>query len=109
VRFQASRKNPLGFDPALAAALALALAFSLHGIRWGRVEDLNPDQMALRDLRGLLPLSYEKPPLHTYLNHLLVLAPIGQVQRFGEFVAGKKVNFNEARLVGSRLLVIFLF
>jgi hypothetical protein len=96
-------------DPVLIAALLLALVFSLHGIKWGRVEDWNRDQMAMRELRGLLPLSYEKPPLHTYLNHILILGPIDRVENLWNSLRGKSHNFNEARLVASRLLVLMLF
>lgn len=104
-----ARKVRFGFDPILIAALTLAFVFSLNGITWGRVEDWNRDQMALRELRGFLPLSYEKPPLHTYLNHLLVLVPIAGLEHVLEAVKGKDLNLNEARLVGSRLLVVALF
>ena len=97
------------FDPALIAALVLALGFSLYGIRWGRVEGWNRDQTALRELRGVLPLDYQKPPLHTYLNHLLVLAPIDGAERLWKSCGGGNLALNEARLLGSRLLVVILF
>ena len=96
-------------DPVLILALILAMAFSLYGLRWGRVECWNRDQMALRDLHGWFPYSYEKPPLHTYLNHLLVLAPITQAEHLLASISGKPVNLNEARLIGSRLLVLAMF
>jgi hypothetical protein len=54
------------FDPDLAAALVLASLFCFHGITWGRVECWNLDQMAMRDLAGLRPGDYSKPPFHTY-------------------------------------------
>ena len=97
-------------DPILALALGLALAFSLYGITWGRVECWNPDQMAMRGLHGwFLPFSYEKPPLHTYLNHRIVLQPIDATERLVKFVFGKRINLNEARLLGSRLLVAVMY
>lgn len=96
-------------DPIFGGACLLTLAFCLYGITWGRVECWDPDQMAMRDLRGAFPLSYEKPPLHTYLNHLLVLGPTNQAERWLPSVAAESVNWNEARLVGSRLLVVALW
>ena len=96
-------------DPILTLALALALGFSLFGISWGRVEDWNRDQMALRELRGFLPFDYQKPPLQTYLNHILVLAPIDGTARLFQVLEGRRINANEARLLGSRLLVVALF
>ena len=97
-------------DPVLAIALILALVFSIYGIRWGRVECWNRDQMALRPLHlNWRPFSYAKPPFHTYLNHLIVLRPIAQAQFLRQRVFGQRANLNEARLLGSRLLVVALF
>jgi Dolichyl-phosphate-mannose-protein mannosyltransferase len=96
-------------DPVLAIALILALVFSLYGIRWGRVECWNRDQMALRNLNGLRPSDYFKPPFHTYLNRSLVLLPIVRAEYLTKWLTGKNVNSNEAKLLGSRLLVVALF
>ncbi len=96
-------------DPVFLIALALAIGFSCNGITWGRAEDWNRDQMALRELRGVLPLDYQKPPLHTYLNHLLVLAPIGGIEDTCAFLGRKNFPSNELRLLGSRVLVLLLF
>jgi hypothetical protein len=96
-------------DPILNIALILALVFSLYGIQWGRVECWNPDQMALRRLHGARPSDYFKPPFHTYLNHLLVLHPIVRAEHLTKWLSGQKVNLNEAKLLGSRLLVVALF
>ena len=96
-------------DPILAVALILALLFSLYGIRWGRVECWNRDQVALRGLSGLRPWNYFKPPFHTYLNHSLVLRPIARGEHLAKWLSGHEVNSNEAKLLGSRLLVVALF
>src|SRR3981081_1249649 len=95
-------------DLVLGIALILALVFSLYGIRWGRVECWNRDQMALRGLHGLRPDTYVKPPFHTYVNHFLILRPIARA----EFLSRKShrdINLNEVRLLGSRLLVVGMF
>lgn len=66
--------------------------------------------MALRDLRGgWLPQDYQKPPFHTYLNHILVLAPIECAGKLSAALSGKQLKLNEVRLLGSRLLVTALF
>lgn len=64
--------------------------------------------MALRNLHGMRPNDYLKPPFHTYLNHLFVLKPIREFEQVARKVARRKVVFNEARLMASRLLVIAL-
>jgi hypothetical protein len=103
-------KHLARFDPVLALALGLALLFSFYGITWGRVECWNPDQMALRGLHGwFLPFSYQKPPLHTYLNERIIVRPIEAGELLVKFAFGKQINLNEARLLGSRLLVALMY
>lgn len=97
------------FDPVLLFALALALVFSLYGIRWGRVECWNRDDMAMRGISGLRPGTYEKPPFHTYLNHVLVIWPLDAVEAVGTSLAGEKVNLNETKLLQSRLIVVGMY
>lgn len=97
------------FDPVLGWALLFALVFSLYGIRWGRVECWNRDEMALRGLHGLRPGGYLKPPFHTYLNYFLVLKPIVHAEYLTRRLTGQKINLNETKLLGSRLLVVGLF
>lgn len=109
MRFPRLKHYFVSLDPVFLVALALAIGFGCYGITWGRVEDWNRDQMALRELRGVLPLDYQKPPLHTYLNHLLVLAPIGGIEHVSAFLGSENFHSNEVRLLGSRLLVIMLF
>lgn len=96
-------------DPVLAIALLLALGFSLYGIRWGRVECWNRDQMALRGLHGLRPDTYVKPPFHTYVNHFLILRPIARAEFVSKKLSHRETNLNEVRLLGSRLLVVGMF
>jgi hypothetical protein len=97
------------FDPALAAALVLASLFCFHGITWGRVECWNRDQMAMRNLAGLRPGDYGKPPFHTYLNHILVIEPIKLPLRLAHVPQEKRNRVNGAMLLGSRLLVLALY
>lgn len=101
--------NKRRFDVVLALALLLAVLFCLHGIRWGRVECWNPDQMAMRDLAGLHPTDYSKPPFHTYLNHLLVMEPIKLPLRIARVPRDRQNRVNGAVLVGSRLLTLVLY
>jgi len=97
------------FDPALAAALVLASLFCFHGITWGRVECWNLDQMAMRDLAGLRPGDYSKPPFHTYSSHILVIEPIKLPLRLAHVPQEKRNRVNGAMLLGSRLLVLALY
>ena len=96
-------------DPWLAAILVAAFLFCLRGIGWGRVEDWNRDQMAMRELQGLRPGYFQKPPFLTYLNHLVVLLPVRAAEAVGERMTGSKQEWNHVRLIGSRLLVMVLF
>ena len=110
----------LRLDRGLILALALAFAFTLQGINWGRVEDWNPDQMALRSLsKDLEPGNFEKPPFQMYLYRVVVLTWVTLLEQivqqqsnyFGAHnaTAPAKVNFNQAALVGSRFLTLSLF
>src|SRR5450755_4431391 len=97
-------------DPVLLLALFVALAFCLYGIRWGRVEDWNPDEMALRQMSlTLKPHGYEKPPFHTFVNHLLVLWPLSVAEFGATKLTGRWQNFNELKLLGSRLVTAAMF
>ena len=99
-------------DPVFGIALILALIFSLYGIRWGRVECWNRDEMALRSLHGelrLRPNEYLKPPFHTILNYYVVLRPIERAEYLYKRLSRHKVIFNEVRLLDSRLLVVAMF
>ena len=97
-------------DRFLAMALLLALTFSVNGIGWGRVEDWNRSSMGLRNLgRRGMPWDYLKPPLHTFVTHIVVKAPIDCIDHAASFVLRKKQNFDAARLVAARLLVVGLY
>lgn len=95
-------------DPLLLAVLVATTLFCLHGIGWGRVEDWNRDQMALRPLQGLRPFFFHKPPFDTYLNHFLVLAPVQAAETLKQWLTGQPQHWNHVRLISSRLLVIAL-
>ena len=96
-------------DPLLVAALSLAFLFCLQGITWGRVEDWNRSQIAMRGLRALRPSDYMKPPFHTYLNHVLVVWPITGVMKIAQVPAERMKIANSAKLIGSRLVTIALY
>ena len=96
-------------DRVLAFALLLAVVFSFNGIRWGRVECWNRDQMALRTLGHWgMPKSFSKPPFHTFLNRILVTRPLDEVEKAVGLVTRNRPHYNEAKLLGSRLLVLAL-
>jgi hypothetical protein len=96
-------------DPLLGAALLLAFLFCLQGITWGRVEDWNRSQIAMRGLRALRPSDYMKPPFHTYLNHVLVVWPITGVMKIAQVPKERMKIGNPAKLIGSRLVTIALY
>lgn len=97
-------------DPWLAAILAAAALFCAYGIHWGRAECWNYDEMALRPLNGLHPGYFYRPPFHTYVNHLLVFFPVHLGERLAkQLYFHTPVRFNEARLIGSRMLTAALF
>jgi len=99
-----------GIDRGLLLALLLALVFSLYGVQWGRVECWNEDQMALKSYgRYGEPGSFLKPPLYTYLNHILVTSPVYTAGDLVGFLTGKEPNTNTALVLCSRLLVIAFF
>lgn len=96
-----------GNNKALSAALVMAVALSLVGSNWGRVECWNMDNMAFHGVRANgLPHDYLKPPLHTYLNHILVLKPVEACRA----VMGMEHNAQYPfQLAGTRLLTLALF
>ncbi len=106
---QSWRRIARAIDPWLAAILIAAVLFCLRGMGWGRVEDWNRDQMAMRDLDGLRPTFFQKPPFDTYLNHFVVLLPLQAAETITERFTGTKQEWNQVRLIGSRLLVLLLF
>lgn len=91
----------------LIVALLLAFALSLIGASWGRVEDWNMDQVAVRNLQpNGLPKSYLKPPLHTYLNRFIVVKPV----EWGIATSGAHEKLRYPMILwGTRLLTIVLF
>jgi hypothetical protein len=94
----------------LLIALILAFSLSLIGATWGKVECWNLDQMAFRGVQhnGLPWGGYLKPPLHTYMNHLLVKKPIEAIMHHN-FLGGDLRKRYPYQLVGTRLLTILLF
>lgn len=93
---------------ALSAALLLGILLSLIGCNWGRVDDWNLDSMAFRGVQpnGLPYGGYLKPPLHIYLNHILVMKPAEAIRS----ILGVEHNDQyPAQLYGSRFLTIALF
>ena len=96
-------------DPLLVAALSLAFLFCLHGITWGRVEDWNRSQIAMRGLRALRPADYMKPPFHTYFNHVFVVWPIDAVMKIAHVPKERMKTANPAKLIGSRLVTLALY
>lgn len=91
-------------------ALFLAFFLSLIGANWGRVECWNLDQMAFRGIQhnGLPWGGYLKPPLHTYMNHLLVMKPVEAIMHHN-FLHGDLTKRYPFQLIGVRLLTIVLF
>src|SRR5260370_14106780 len=74
-------------DRFLAMALLLALTFSVNGIGRGRVEDWNSSSIGFRGLgRHGMPGDYLKPPLHTFVTHIVVKAPIDPLEQAACFM-----------------------
>ena len=84
------------------------LLFSFNGIRWGRVECWNRDEMALKGWHGK-PRSYLKPPGVVFLNQVVVLSSVERVEKLVKYLTGKREHYNEAKLLGSRFLVVALY
>jgi len=105
------------FSPALArlrrhslGILAVLAAFflSLPGANWGKYECWNYDQMGHLSLqKNALPQHYLKPPLHTYLNQLLLLPPTSLLLE-KVFRVRPSVQ-HDWKLLASRLLTISMF
>ena len=96
-------------DRGLIIALLFAVAFSLHGIHWGRVEEWAPDQMVFKTLfhPGELPLNpkeFRRPPFHTYFTFFLSTVPFYVVGKF--FPVDSLLG---PRLLWSRALTVLLF
>jgi hypothetical protein len=92
----------------LLICLVASVVLCLPGIQWGIHECWNLDQMGHLKLRkDYMPAHYLKPPMHTYLNHLLVLGPAKQVLG-GWFHIPREFHW-PVYLIGSRLLTLALF
>lgn len=94
-------------NPVMAVAVALAIILSALGANWGRVECWNLDSMAFLGTQSNgLPHGYLKPPLHTYINHLLVMKPAETLRH----ILGAEHNFQHPiQLMGARIVTIALF
>lgn len=94
-------------NPALVLALITACTLSLIGVNWGRVECWNLDNMAFLNVKSNgLAQNYLKPPLHTYLNHILVMKPVEAVR----CMLGLEHNWQyPVQLAGARLITLALF
>jgi hypothetical protein len=93
-------------------ALALAMAFCVHGVTWGRFEPWHPDQMVYFrfDDTGsfLLPRGFQKPPFYTYMNYFIVNFPVRVIRYLFGFPPSSGL-FKMMLLIGSRLLALALF
>ena len=98
-------------DKFLVLAVAAALLSGIHGITWGRYACLNPDAMASRSLASVPPLhprNFDKPPLLTYINNILVNEPTRAAGWVAVFFGADPHNADSTRqqwrTVISRLL-----
>jgi hypothetical protein len=104
------RVLPLAKEPvAIGLSILLAFFFSLHGSSWGRVEDWHPDQMAFKNLplesMSLVPVSYQKPPFHSYFSLIARLPAKGVA-----YVLQSPPHVEDAiELLFVRMLTVFLF
>lgn len=91
----------------LVLALILACTLSIIGGNWGRVECWNLDNMAFLNVKpNGLAQNYLKPPLHTYLNHILVMKPVEAAR----CMLGLEHNWQyPLQLAGARLITLGLF
>jgi hypothetical protein len=87
--------------------LVIAILLSLIGANWGRVECWNLDEMAFRGTQpNGMANGYLKPPLHTYLNHILVMKPAEAIRTVLKVDRSWQFPF---QLAGARLLTLALF
>ena len=98
-------------DKFLLFAVAAALLSGIHGITWGRYACLNPDDMASRSIASVPPLHpgrFDKPPLISYINNILVNEPTRAVGWVAVFLGADPHNADSIRqqwrTVISRLL-----
>jgi hypothetical protein len=106
-----SRRKAASIDRTLLVALALAFAFSLQGIDWGRVECWNPDALAFKSIHAH---RYMKPPFDTYVTYIFAVLPAQGVRSVAGFfqLHGQKLpkkSFGELQLLLARLLVLAQF
>lgn len=96
-------------DLILILTLFLALVLCLHGIKWGRVESWNPDNMVYQtdftEEGSYQPGSFQKPPFHTYLSYFLVRIPARSMS--GRLGLPDHVHFSLELLMARMLTVLF--
>jgi 4-amino-4-deoxy-L-arabinose transferase-like glycosyltransferase len=101
-------------DWVLAVALCVGLLFSVYGMTWGSGQSWHPDEMAFRGLFSAKtlpfePMSFNRPPFHTYFNYFLSVLPFDLLQQTASKLVASPVNLGIVRLYWSRLLTVFLF
>ena len=101
-------------DWVLAVALCVGLLFSVYGMTWGSGQSWHPDEMAFRGLFSAKtlpfePMSFNRPPFHTYFNYFLSVLPFDLLQQTASKLVGSPVNLGIVRLYWSKMLTVFLF
>ncbi|MEY3479652.1 MAG: hypothetical protein RIQ71_427 [Verrucomicrobiota bacterium] len=103
-------------DKFLLVAVVFSVLSGIHGITWGVYGCLNPDEMAGRSLASCPPFHpgrFDKPPLLSYLNKLLINEPIRPAVYLVAFAQGDLQNldsiYRRCRTVASRLLQAVFF
>jgi len=98
-------------DKFLLLALLVSFLSGIQGINWGWYNCLNPDAMAFRSISSYPPLhpgNFDKPPLLTYLNNVLINEPTKLAANAVVFCGWNKHNAESVRLhwrtILSRLL-----
>lgn len=100
----------VGENKGIVFAVILGGILCLIGINWGQVESWHPDKMALRiPIKRALPFkpsSYDKPPLHTYLNFFFAEVPARALRKLIGLPPCYSAPFS---LIASRLFTLSLY
>lgn len=93
-------------DPVLVLCLLISFFTGISALNWGGYDCLNPDATAFKSIKKSPPLHperFDKPPLHTYINNMLINEPSKWVSGACVFFGADKGKA-ESRRWQSRLL-----
>ncbi len=100
----------------LAVCLVLSFVLGISALNWGKYDCMNPDATAFKSIAKWPPLHpdrFDRPPLHSYINNMLINEPSKWVASATVVFGGQKSEAEkwrwQVRTILARLLQFAFF